>query len=62
MACVYNIDLPYTNFLKEMVKGKYDFYFDDALRNFVTLRIANYIDAWLHDIMSCNMILVHDIA
>jgi hypothetical protein len=43
-------------------RGKYDSYFDDALGNFVTLRIANYIDAWWHDIMSCNIISVHDMA
>ncbi len=45
-----------------MGRGKYDSYFDDALGNFVTLRIANYIDAWWHDIMSCNMMLMHDMA
>jgi len=62
MASVYNRGLPYTKFLKEMGRAKYDSYFDDALGNFVTLRIANYIDAWWHDIMSCNMILLHDMA
>jgi hypothetical protein len=55
MVGVYNKGLPYTKILKEMGRGKYDSYFDDALGNFVTLRIANYIDAWWHDIMSCNM-------
>ncbi len=49
-------------FLKEMGRDKYDSYFDDSLGKFVTLRIANYIDAWWHDIMSCNMILMHDMA
>jgi hypothetical protein len=43
-----------------MGKGKYDFYFDDSLGNFVTLKIANYIDALRQDIMSCNKILMHD--
>jgi hypothetical protein len=60
MACVYNRGLPYTKFKKVMGKGKYDFYFDDSLGNFVTLKITNYIDAWRQDIMSCNMILMHD--
>jgi hypothetical protein len=60
MACVYNRDLLYTKVLKEMGRGKYDYYFDNSLGNFVTLRTANYINVWQHDIMSCNMILMHD--
>jgi hypothetical protein len=47
-------------FKKEMGRGKYDYYFDDSLGNFVTLRTVNYTDAWQHDIMSYNMILMHD--
>jgi hypothetical protein len=62
MASIYNKGLPYTKLLKEMGRGKYDSYFDGSLSNFVTLRIANYIDASWHDIMFCNMILVHGMA
>jgi hypothetical protein len=60
ITCVYNRGLPYTKNKKEMERGKYDSYFDDLLGNFVTLRIVNYIDAWWQDIMSCNMISMHD--
>jgi hypothetical protein len=43
-----------------MGRGKYDSYFDDLLGNFVTLKTTHYIDAWWQYIMSCNMILMHD--
>jgi len=62
MAGIYNKGSPYTKLLKEMGSGKYDSYFDGSLGNSVTLRIANYINAWWHNIMFCNMILVHDMA
>jgi len=41
MVGVYNMGLPYTNFLKKLKMGEYVSFLDGSQGNFVTLRIVS---------------------